>query len=336
MKQRELTLSEILDKILSIIILLKRNYLLIIIIMSGFSIYGVLNREDEIYTAKTTILLPSSNKSSVLSMIGQFGVNDKKEITFGKFKSIARSNSNLKSVLLKKININNISDKIIHFLMDELELRKTYAKSGSDLSNVNFNATGLQQDTVMNYLINQLKKRIIINETIDELIKVETFGKSEYLAVEINNKIVDQTIKFFDDFSVLDDVNTLSNLEKRKDSIQDLLNNEEIKLAFLKDAAFRTVKSKGHLELLRSERQFQILDKTYVELIKQMEIISFKIDNNRINITIVDNPMLPLNGEKKSLTKIIILQSIIGFVLSVLLLIGYPFVSKMIRKIKAS
>ena len=69
--------------------------------MVVFSLVGVLNRDDETYSAKTTILLPSSNKSRVLSMIGQFGVGDKKEITFGKFKSIASSNSNLKTVLLK-------------------------------------------------------------------------------------------------------------------------------------------------------------------------------------------------------------------------------------------
>jgi uncharacterized protein involved in exopolysaccharide biosynthesis len=336
LKQKEFTISEIFDKIVSIIILLKRNYLLIISIMGGFSFLGVLNRADEIYTAKTTILLPSSNKSSVLSMIGQFGVNDKKEITFGKFKSIASSNSNLKTVLLEEIKINGVSDKIIHFLMDELKLRKFYSKSGSNLSKVNFDTIGLKQDTVMNYVINQLKKRLTVKETIGELIQVETFGKSEFLAVEINNKIVSQTVNFFDDFSVLDDVNTLKNLKKRRDSIKNLLNQEEIQLAFLKDAAFRTVKSKGHLELLRSERQFQILDKTYVELIKQMEIISFKIDNNRLNITIIDNPMLPLNGERKSLTLIILFHSLIGFATSLLLLIGYPFILKGIKKIKSA
>ena len=336
MKQKEFTLEEVFNKVLSVVITIKKNYILITAAMVVFSLVGVLNRDDDTYSAKTTILLPSSNKSGVLSMIGQFGVGDKKEINFGKFKSIANSNSNLKKVLLKEVKIDGVSDKIIHFFIDELELREFYTELGSNLSKVNFDTIGLEQDTVMNYVINLLKKRITINETVDELVEVKTNGKSELLAVTINNNIVAQTIKFFDTFSILDDVKTLKNLETRRDSIKILLNQEEMNLAFLKDAAFRTIKSKGHLELLRSERQFQILDKTYVELIKQMEMISFKIDNNRLNITIVDSPMLPLNGERRGLTTIIILHSFIGFMLSLLLLICYPFGLKAIKKIKSA
>ena len=334
LNQKEITLEEVFDKLLLVVSLMKRNYVLIGIIVLLSVVGGILTRGDKIYTSTVTILLPSSAETGVLSLVSQFGGGSKKGVTFKKFKSIAGSSSNLKKVLLSRSEIGDTNDINIHFLIDELELRKLFSEQGSSLATVDFNKQGFRQDTVLNYVIKALRERLLIQETIDELIKVEITGKNELLAVIISEEIVNQALAFFDKSSVAEDFHTMENLILRRDSTKALLFREEMHLATLKDAAVRTVKSKGYIALLRSERAFNILNGTYMELIKQITMLSFKIDNSRHNISVVDSPMLPLDGKKKGIVKTSIIFSIIGFVVSILLLIGAPLGLKVFKKVK--
>ncbi|MFT6746189.1 MAG: hypothetical protein ACJAZ2_000527 [Glaciecola sp.] len=332
MEQKEITLEEVLDKLLSVIILIKKNYILVGVVMLASVAFGVMTRDDKVYTAKTTILLPSSAASGMLSLASQFGMSNEKGITFEKFKGIASSSTNLKKVLLMDAKIDGKPDKMIHFLMDELELRK----ANSSLADVDFNQRGMRQDSVLNVVIDLLDKRVQIKETIDELIKVEVTGKNEVLAALMNEELVNQTLLFFDESSVAEDIKTINNLELRRDSTKEELYREEMRLATLKDAAVRTVKSKGYVHMLRSEREFKILNETYVELIKQMQMLSFQIDNNRHNISIVDSPMLPLKGKRRSIAMTSIIFSIVGFIASLLLLIGGPLLLKAFKTVKTA
>ena len=116
--------------------------------------------------------------------------------------------------------------------------------------------------------------------------------------------------------------------------MRSILYKEEMHLAALKDAAVRTIKSKGYVDMLRSERSFNILNETFLELNRQIEVLSFKIANSRHNISIVDKPMLPLKGKRKGIGLTVLIFSIIGFVVGVVLLIGFPIASSVFKKLK--
>ena len=95
------------------------------------------------------------------------------------------------------------------------------------------------------------------------------------------------------------------------------------KLAFVEyanadiiDHSVNMVKTAGLLEKRRSERDLRILNEMYIEIMKQLEIMNFKLLDKKSAIHVLSSPRYPLVSKKPSLIVSVIIGSFLGFVLS--------------------
>jgi uncharacterized protein involved in exopolysaccharide biosynthesis len=76
------------------------------------------------------------------------------------------------------------------------------------------------------------------------------------------------------------------------------------------------VRTAGLLEKRRSERDLRILNEMYIEIMKQLEIMNFKLLDKKSPIYVLSSPRYPLVPKKRSLLVSIIIGSLLGFVVS--------------------
>ena len=274
-----------------------------------------------------------------MSLATQFGIGGQEGITFDKFKSVATSDFIMDKVLMSTAMV-KVKDKkpsldlIGHHLMSELKLRESW-KNKPNLAKVNLNLKGSSQDTVKATLLKSIKSMVTVSENKEKLIVINVISKNENLAYAINKSIVAQTVDFFKKSAVSSDEHTLEIIQNKLDSIKSELYQNENRYADRKDNSFQTVKIKGHVDLLRIERNIKLLNEMYVEAIKQHEMINFKILNNTPSIQLVDSPSYPLEIKKRSRLLVGIGLAFVGFFLTLIALKGFEFYQSLMEKVKS-
>ena len=146
---------------------------------------------------------------------------------------------------------------------------------------------------------------------------------SEYpdVTLAVLTIVYEQLSEFFINTTVEKQKKTYNIVSDKRDSVVAVLQQEEYRLANFKDRNRNLVTVKGYLEELRLERQVQILNVMYGEVIKQMEATDFALRNKTPVVQIIDEPRAPIFPTKASTVKGFILGCFIGgFLLSLWLI----------------
>jgi uncharacterized protein involved in exopolysaccharide biosynthesis len=106
-------------------------------------------------------------------------------------------------------------------------------------------------------------------------------------------------------------------LQNRADSVFSELEIAEEDFARIKDINQRIVKASGRLKELQLMRRVEVLNAMYLEIVKNLELSKIALLNQTPIINIIDEPILPLDEDKKSKTLAGLLGSFLGGFLSV-------------------
>ncbi len=126
--------------------------------------------------------------------------------------------------------------------------------------------------------------------------------KSEYedVTLGILNNIYIQLSRFFIEKTIEKQKKTYDIIKTKKDSILNVLKISEYQLADFKDRNRSLVTVKGYLRQIQHERDVQINNIMYAEVVRQMEATDFALKNKTPVVQIIDLPGTPIIPRKES------------------------------------
>ena len=310
MIEKRIGISDAIIVVKDLIALTKKKIVIISIVGVGFFLIGFfLLKPSDKFVATTSIMLKSSSaQGGLLNLASQFGLDNNQGITFEKFKGIATSNRIIKQTIQSTFIFENEEIVVGKFLIDTLHLWE----DKPEFSQVDFAKVSNQRDTVINHLATVLKGMITIAENEEELVVLNVTSSYELYSKHVNDILLKSTIRFFKESAMNTDLRSKRIIQKKLDSINDVLFTTENAYAKLKDESFMTVKTQGYIELLRLERQMKILNEMLVETTKQNEIYAVKVLNSTPSIDIVDTPEFPITNTRRSRVVLSLILFMVG------------------------
>jgi tetrahydromethanopterin S-methyltransferase subunit B len=170
--------------------------------------------------------------------------------------------------------------------------------------------------------------RAALSSELNEKTGIMTLNmNSEYegLTLGVLNNIYEQLSYFFITKSVEKQKKTYEIMRYKRDSVLASLKTAEYKLADFKDSNRNLVTVKGYLNQIKLEREVQILNIMYGEVVKQLEITDFTLRNMTPVVQIIDLPRKPIISSKASWKKKFAFGFIIGLILTVIYLVVKKF-----------
>ena len=337
-KNEDISIKDIALKLINyknILFFNKSKILIISLLFGALGIFYSISKEDT-YEAHLTFVIDENQDAggfgALSGMASQFGFNigSNSAGTFSQtnIQKIITSRRVVIEALLTKGIINGKKDLLINHHIDFNEHRLNW--KNTDIENLYFTENRddftIQHDSIIGLAYQSLTKdNISINiEDDSNIFKISCVSKNEDFAKLLVESITEKLEEYYILFETAKSKNTLDFLTYRSDSILDQLKKAEYKYASYKDANFGVQRAKGLLEEIRLQRDVEILNIMYGEVVKNLEISKFTLLNNKPLINIIDKPKLPLKVNRQSIIFSFIFSSILGgFLISFYLILIY-------------
>ncbi len=315
MEEKEYTIESFIIKVRTIVLTLKKKRMFIGISMAIFVFLFVFFRKQS-YVAESSIFLKNSKQSKLFSIASTLGLGGETEVSFDKIKSVVESDYILNQLLFTKIKVKKKEDFLYNHLVDMRKFDQSLKIKDVQPRHQVSDESQYIQDSISLIFAKTLKTSINVMENKEQLIVIGVKNKSEEMAVETNRALIKLILQFFKDVEIKDDLHSQKVLQNRLDSVRDRLLYVENANAHIVDHSVNMVKTAGLLEKRRSERDLRILNEMYIEIMKQLEIMNFKLLDKKSPIYVLSSPRYPLVSKKRSLIVSVIIGSFLGFVLS--------------------
>ena len=333
MESEIITISEIFFKIKNALRLIIRNWWLIF--LTGFFtaiLFFKITPERE-YVAKTTFLIKGSKPGGgLLNFASKFGVNGSDQIDFNKVSAISKSEKIRLKLLEKKAKVKGKKDFLSNHLITEYNFNDVWKEKKPNFLKVDFTKNYDLKDSVNRVLLKKLDELIQINETNEGVIEIIVYTKSSGLSYEINTQLSKMIEDYFFDFELKDEIKTARVLKNKTDSLKTEIKITEDIYAQQKDRSTKTIRFEGLKDLNRLQRDLELLNRLFIELYTQYEMVNFKILEKESSFEILDKPIRPL--EVKGSGPII--YSLIGCLLGIVSCISLILISASIKKLNAT
>lgn len=276
------------------------------------------------YKAETTFIIDNGGgggPSLLMGMASQFGFGSSGGNSIGVSKEqilkIVESHRILNETFLSKSIIKGKDAYIIDHIINQ---EAFFSKFNN--VNIDFNTPNHLRDSIL-----RVSRKHIIDNHLDvaiskeEIISIKSNFTNEELCYEFNTKLIENLLKYFRFISSEKDRLTYQRLSDRIDSINHDLTFAEELYAQTLDSKGGVYAAVGRLEDMRYKRNMEILQVMYVEGLKNLELAKFNLVNNSSLVQVIDKPFYPLEINKGSLIKTVVVGLIIGLVLFIVFLI---------------
>ena len=308
-----------------------KKYFILLFSLAFAMLISLINEiRDETFTANLTFIVeeegPVNSLGSMSSIASQFGLN------IGSTSQTIFSNNNIKELILSRkviskvlmdsCNIKGEKDLIIEHYLSKEKIRNEWEKK-KDFKEINFNKGYLsrQHDSIINLIyVNIIENTLEVdfNDSESNVLTVSFTSNDEYLSKFFVEKLIDQVSKMYISNQTLVASNRLAFIHSRADSVFIELKNTEKRLAKVQDVNQRIVKFQARLKELQLIRDVEILNTTYLEILKNLELSKLTLLNSTPIIKIVDKPVLPLPTNKASMLKAFLISCFLGMFTSVI------------------
>jgi hypothetical protein len=319
------------------VLLFNRGYILVFTLIFAIFGYFIAHFDDETFDAEVTFVIEDNEASSPLGGLGglasQFGVDlggSSNAFSQGNIEELVLSRRLIEDALLNTAIVDGKEDKLIHHFLSISEIDQNWMESQfaelrfpNDKQRFTF-----KHDSIMNIAYKSISSSNIFigfkNETNIMSLKVNC--PNEDFSLHFVEALITKLDKFYVTFETAKSQSNLEFISNRADSVLTELQSAELFYADYKDSNFGVKKSKGFLQELRLERNVQILNIMYAEVVKNLELTKFTSLNQKPLISIIDSPKLPLKNNLKSKPKYFILFTILGFFIASFFFVLVQFV----------
>jgi len=339
---------------------IKRKKYLLIGALIGLLYFGGKSFFDPImYHERLTFMMDEASGGkggmfSELQILGELFGSPKGGNNLGKILQLFESKKIINNTLFDTIKLNNRYDYLANHFIEQYtikELVKEYNKFGflggrpkwCDRLVANPDFRFIHADIEKFNSLENLYLRLIyvkitgdedigiprlLNSELDDMTGIMTLlMKSEHedLTLGVLNNIYKQLSSFFIEKAVEKQLKTFRIMKMKKDSVLTELKQKEFALADFKDSNRKLVTVKGYLSQLRLERDVEILNIMYGEVVKQLEATDFALRNKTPVVQIIDLPQRPIIAKEPSTTKNSILGFLFGGALAIVIIVIRKF-----------
>lgn len=319
--------------------------IILICFISGILGFFLVYFQDITYTAKVTFLVEDTKSGSGLSglasLAGQFGVDVSSAgpggvIANDNIINYLKSESLSREVLLSPIE----KDKSFATYYIEIQgLREKWSKNKKiglvDFPTNKKNVTYTRiQDSLINVIIVDyiLKKQLLINKVDKKsgFIQILFTTKSEVFSKKFCDMLLDIAVKRYVNHKTARQQKTVDNLQFRLDSIVSVLNkktNASAKLQTVSSTIDMNPLYKTSMSVITEAtmREKTMLSTVYAEVIKNLELAKFTLNQETPVIQIIDEQRYPLKVNKNSKLIFSILFFSVALFLSIFYTVAWYF-----------
>jgi uncharacterized protein involved in exopolysaccharide biosynthesis len=290
------------------------------------------------YTAKTTFVVREDSGNAlgaVSGILGQFGLGAgaTSEYNLDKISELARSRYIIQQVIMTKVSIEGKKDFLGNHIIDIYDLPNENWGDDKLLKSFRFTHDSIPkfseaENKALQYLhrfiATNIRNRLMnvgySKETSILFVNVTTIN--QYLSIEIAQNVYHHLSTFYVIQSTAQPRQTVKNLEFRADSVRTILYSAERRLARTEDRSLGTLLREDKVPAAHLGKDIQILTLMYGEVLKNLETASFLLKNATPFFMQIDHPIAPIIPDKASKIKSILVGFLIGFLLSIFIIVG--------------
>lgn len=340
-QSEEISLKEVILKGLEIGKYLVRNWVVILIISLLGAGVGLITAfvKKPTYVADLTFVLEDTKSNPLSSYAGiasQFGIDLGGGGGMGLFTGenilgFLKSRLMVEKALISPVrNSNNQLQSLADLYIDTYEMRKDW-KGKADLANISipYNkdraAFSLQQDSILLIIYNKILKNNLDVSKPDKKINIidaKCTSKSELFSLTFIERLVKEATDFYVATKTKRALANVEKLEFKADSLEKLLNQKTYDVAARQDINMNAARRVVGVGAEVAGRDKMVLQTVYGEVVKNLELSRMTMSQETPIFQVVDVPILPLEKEKLSKTKGLLIGAILGGILAVVGLIG--------------
>lgn len=280
--------------------------------------------------------------SGALGLASQFGFDLNSGGSNGAFSGdnileLMKSRLMVEKALLTTLNISGKRTTLADFYIDFNQIRDSWKNKPEQnvhfLPNSDRSKFSLKQDSVLGVFYKDLIKKNLIVDKIDKKLSIislsvnstnELFSKN---FAEVLTKVVSD---FYIQTRTRKALKNVSILQRQTDSVRYVLNLAISEVAYSTDAAPNANPLLQKLRVPAQRKQIDVAANTAIlgELVKQLEIAKMSLLQETPLIEIIDKPILPLEKDKASKIKAVILMCGIGAIIATAFLLIKKFLQE--------
>jgi hypothetical protein len=146
------------------------------------------------------------------------------------------------------------------------------------------------------------------------------------LSYNLSNALYENVEYFFETEILKNKSKTLEILNKKSDSLKIVLQNKNIELARFDDRSVGVVNNvyKSKRNLLQQE--FLAVSNLYAEIMKNIELAEFNLNNSKALFLVVDKTLKPIFGTRSKIVEKVLIGVVAGLFLSILFIVLSKFI----------
>lgn len=247
---------------------------------------------------------------------------------------IIRSRAIIEKVLTSKVDSikGAQSETLVDLYISWNQLQKKWANK-EQLANINFFSYDSKkstriQDSVLFVVYEKITKNNLIVERANKkgsIFEVKTIAGDEIFAKLFTERLVLETIKMYLDIKTGTATRNIQRLEKRADSLMNLLNSKSFRSATLQvlDANIAYKTSTVPVEV--SQREKTVTYALYTEVVKNLEASRMALAGQTPVINLLDNAKYPLEDKRYTLPLLLVISVAFSVILYfAILFITFP------------
>ena len=311
----QISLGDIFKEISLWIQLLKKNFLIIIVLAFSGAGLGFFYAYNTIPTYKADlkfIMKSDANglSSSLNSLSSLLGGSSSSGSPVEQFIELAGTERIIGSVLLKPVKINNQYDLLInHYIaIENLKykwLKDTVLNKASFSDKDHFETLNYPQRKALKNITKAItgSQKSILNTAFDKksaVITITGVYTNEAFSIELINGIYKELMNFYLDQTIYKTNNNVQILTKKVDSIRNVLSETQQNFAKNTDQSLGILLQKDKVESKSLAIKEQMLVMMYAEAQKNLEALRFMQSSTTPSFAIIEAPYSPIDPIKKS------------------------------------
>ncbi|MEO0731321.1 MAG: hypothetical protein AAFZ52_00685 [Bacteroidota bacterium] len=333
---REITLKDLLLQLQAYLRFGVRFWYLVLLSGGALAFYLAYEARQEPlrYYAPLTFVVNEDQPPGLVSggLLGQLGLaNSNPGVNVEKMFALARSGKIINALLLDSITIDGRADRFANHLLrtEELatlwELTEPKAITGDQLEQMSLRERALFR-WLHRYLLRE-ETPIIRLSTNEEtgIHQITAAARDEELSLQLSLHLYELLSSFYTEETTGNARASVDRLRNKKDSLGVALQQAEYRLATQQDTRLGLIQRRDVLTQRQLERQVQILNLSYAEVLRNLETADFALSTKTPFFQTVDLPYTPLYKQDASWLTAAIKGFLVGaaFLFSFLMLVKF-------------
>ena len=348
----EISLKELLLNLENVFLYLKSKWKLIIIfsLIGAFIGLGIALSDKTTYKAVLTFAMEEDKGGSSLSgaagLASSFGIDIGGAGGGGAFAAsnlteLMKSHLLVEKVLLKPILVEGKNISLAEYYIQLHDLRKKWASNPNlvkiqylpESNRINYT---LQQDSILQEiykdLIDKDKLSIVQKDKKVSILSIEVISENEIFSKFFCENLALETSQFYIQTKSEKARNNVDVLQKQLDSVRNALNGSISGVAYEIDNVYNLNPAYNIKGTPSKKRQIDVQANTSIltNLVVQLELAKINLRKETPLIQLIDKPMLPLDKQKLSKIKTMLIGGFLSGFICVLFLLLHSFYKKIV------